>query len=199
MLSYIIADVFSQSTPPSVTCTFSTTSGLKSVPLRIFLQTGLVESSLLSSDCFRLLVPEFDRNINSSAIPSQILNYDSGRTPGCLSTTAISSLFFLLSLSPDASLLDFLLSKGTPNPDNEVLKPWLDFLCHIIVFSPSALLRQTAASRLNVFVAYGCTAALSLQSSNPLTNLEGNTAVAGFVINFLFNILRVCFSTNCFK
>ena len=174
--------MFSRSTPPSVTCTFSTTCGLKSLFLQIFFQTGFIDSS----DCVRLLVPDYCCNVNTSPYLSQILNYDSGRTPGCLVTTVLSTLSLLLSLTPDAPLVD-LLARETPTPNDKVIKPWLDFLHDIVVSSPSEHLRQTATSRLNVLVAYGL---VSLQSPTKLGE-DSNTSVAGFVMKYLFTVLKV--------
>ncbi|KAH9280250.1 putative ubiquitin carboxyl-terminal hydrolase FAF-X [Echinococcus granulosus] len=182
-------DVFCHPTPPSVTCTFSTTCGLKSAPLQTFFQIGHLDSSDLSIECLQLLPSEPHYCPSPVTLP-YILNLNSGRTPGCLSTTALSTLSFLLSLSPDSSLVDFLLHKVPLSHDHEVLKSWLDFLRHILVLSPSSHLRQSATCLLNIVVTCGLTVAISLQPSSELDAPASTTDVVGFVIDFLVKALN---------
>lgn len=173
-----------------MTCTFSTTCGLKSGPLQNFLQIGHLDSSVLSTECLQLLIPEPHYCPSPVTLP-YILNLHSGRTPGCLSTTALSTLSFLLSFSPDTSLVDFLLHKLPPSLDHEVLRSWLDFLRHILVLSPSPYLRQSATCLLNIVVTCGLTAAISLQPSTQSNVPACTTDVVGFVIEFLVKTLNV--------
>ncbi|VDM30351.1 unnamed protein product [Hydatigera taeniaeformis] len=182
-------DVFCRRTPPSVTCTFSTTCGLKSGPLRTFLQIGHLDCSALPVECLQPLFPEPHYCPSPTTLP-YILNLHSGRTPGCLSTTALSTLSFLLSFSPDSSLVDFLLHKLTPTPDHEILRSWLNFLRHILLLSPSSHLRQTAACLLNIVVTCGLMAAISLQPSSEADAPASTTDVVGFVIDFLVKTLN---------
>ncbi|KAL5107250.1 putative ubiquitin carboxyl-terminal hydrolase FAF-Y [Taenia crassiceps] len=176
-------------TPPSVTCTFSTTCGLKSGPLQNFLLVGHFDSSVLPIECLQLLIPEPHCCPSPATLP-YILNLHSGRTPGCLATTALSTLSFLLSFSPDSSLVDFLLHKLPPSLDHEVLRSWLDFLRHILVLSPSPYLRQSATCLLNIVATCGLTAAISLQPSSEPKMPAGTTDVVGFVIDFLIKTLN---------
>ncbi|VDK40563.1 unnamed protein product [Taenia asiatica] len=182
-------DDFCHQAPPSVTCTFSTTCGLKSGLLQNFLQIGHLDPSVLSIECLQLLIPEPQYCPSPITLP-HILNLHSGRTPGCLSTTALSTLSFLLSFSPDSSLMDLLLHKQTPSLDHEVLRPWLDFLRHILVLSPSPYLRQSATCLLNIVATCGLTAAISLQSPSEPNVSASTTDVAGFIIEFLVKTLN---------
>nr|CDS32213.1 ubiquitin carboxyl terminal hydrolase [Hymenolepis microstoma] len=134
--------------PPTVTCTFSTTCGLKPAALQTFFYAGQWDTNLFSIDCLRMLIPTKDKiDPNNTAIP-HLLNLQSGRTPGCLSTSAIASLTYLLSLSPDTDLIDC-------HNDYEVLKSWLDFFRSILFQSSSTNIRRLSAVSAHAVISCG--------------------------------------------
>ncbi|KAM3174245.1 hypothetical protein ACTXT7_010932 [Hymenolepis weldensis] len=132
----------------TVTCTFSTTCGLKPAALRTFFYVGQWDTNLFTVDCLRMLIPTKDKIDPNNALIPHLLNLQSGRTPGCLSTSAISSLTYLLSLSPDADLI-------ACRSDDEVLKSWLDFLRSVLFQSSSTNIRRLSAVSAHAVISCG--------------------------------------------
>ncbi|VUZ52096.1 unnamed protein product, partial [Hymenolepis diminuta] len=132
----------------TVTCTFSTTCGLKPAALQTFFYVGQWDTNLLTVDCLRMLIPTKDKIDPNNALIPHLLNLQSGRTPGCLSTSAISSLTYLLSLSPDADLI-------ACRSDDEVLKSWLDFLRSVLFQSSSTNIRRLSAVSAHAVISCG--------------------------------------------
>lgn len=136
--------------PADVTCTFSTTCGLKTNYLRTFFHTGQWDD--VSSDSLHMLVPvlfeqdEIKREIKPIADLIPLLNLQSGRTPGCLSTSAMATLTCLLSLCPNE-----LTVQGH---SEEIHKPWLDFLKSLLFQSPSPIIRRFSADSVYIIISH---------------------------------------------
>lgn len=171
-----------------MSCTFSTTCGLKPAALRTFFQIGRSDTDLFSSDCVGMLLPnKVPVQSNSSVIPS-LLALRSGRTPGCLSTCAISALTFLLSLCPDSGFTTLLQKNSSCNPNSEVAKGWLDFLRSILFQSSSPHLRHISSLCALVVISCGFVSSTSAISDRKSVSA---TEISEFMLNYLIQTIKV--------
>lgn len=159
----------------TVTCTFSTTCGLKPAALQTFFYVGQWDTNLFTVDCLRMLIPTKDKIDPNNALIPHLLNLQSGRTPGCLFTSAISSLTYLLSLSPDADLI-------ACRSDDEVLKNWLDFLRSVLFQSSSTNIRRLSAVSAHAVISCG-------QMS--FTSHTSVPEICEFMLKYLVQIINV--------
>ncbi|VDN95885.1 unnamed protein product [Rodentolepis nana] len=158
----------------TATCTFSTTCGLKPAALQTFFYVGQWDTNLFSADCLRMLTPIKGKIEPNNALIPHLLNLQSGRTPGCLSTSAISSLTYLLSLSPDTDLI-------ACHSDDEVLKSWLDFFRSVLFQSSSTNIRCLSAISAHAVISCG-----QMSFTSHTSVLE----ICEFMLKYLIQIIK---------
>ncbi|KAM7542083.1 hypothetical protein Aperf_G00000000943 [Anoplocephala perfoliata] len=174
-------------TPSSVSCTFSTTCGLKPAALQTFFQIGRSDADLFSSDCVTMLLPnKMSVQPNPSVIPS-LLALQSGRTPGCLSTCAISALTFLLALCPDSNLTALLQKNSSSNLNSEVAEGWLNFFRSILFQSSSLHLRHFASHCAHVVLSSGFVPSISDISDRKSVSA---TEISEFLLKYLIQTIN---------